>query len=177
VALFQFSFTLNDDDYFEYSKYDLLHDPIGKQTLFEQRLFPPLLLLSFFVRAYRENNARLVVIFIVILFILSIFWIAFAKSFLFRRMKRNIGIQKKLGKLPYPVESTLVFENNFYRLTTPEYEITAKYSEIEFINEAKNYIYIYRNVSQAHIIPLHVFADDEEKARFVAFIESKIAKK
>ena len=174
--MFKFSFTLNDDDYFEFAKYDFFNNPVSKKALIVQRLFIPvvcLLVVLGFVLARLE--LLFIIIELVIMTVISAVWIVSTKSRISKRLRKHINKMKKSGKLPYSEEITYIFNDDSFDSITPKDHSTSKYSVIERIAETEKYICFYVGAGQAHLVPLSAFADDSEKQRFLAFIQSKIA--
>ena len=173
--MFKFNITLTDDDYFEYNKYTFLNSPTGKKSLFRQRLQLPIMsafaLIIFFIA---KADSTLIITEAIFLAIISILGIIFSKFFFLKRMRRSFNKRKKLEKLPFDEDSTLLFENEAIISTTAESEMTTKYSRLERIIESDKAVYLYVDSVRAYIIPLRTFSSDVDKQQFINFIKSKI---
>ena len=77
---------------------------------------------------------------------------------------------KKNGKLPYDKNVQMCFDEDSFINISEMGEMKVAYTGIEKVYEGTKHIYIYVNVSQAHIIPLHVFESEAQKDEFLAFI-------
>lgn len=84
---------------------------------------------------------------------------------------------KKHGKLPYSNISTLEFYDDCFIELTENTKTEVKYDAILKIrvNNPKG-IYIYSNVIMAYIIPFEVFNSNDEKNKFLDFINQKMSK-
>ena len=174
--MFKFTFTLNDDSYYELNKWHNLNSPAGKKNLFRYRARMPLVsLLVISIFLLTNMDLVLVIGVAVVLTVLSFLWIVLAKAMFLKHLRRNINIMKKSGKLPYGGGNTLLFNEDVFVSVAPEKETKVKYSAIERIVETESYIFIFTSSIQAVIIPRSAFSDDAEKVRFIAFLESKKA--
>ena len=78
---------------------------------------------------------------------------------------------KKNGKLPYSNYATLEFYDDYFVEVTENTKTEVKYDAVfkVRVNEPKA-IYIYQNAVLAYIIPFDVFCSDDERIKFVDFI-------
>jgi len=105
--------------------------------------------------------------------ILSVLWIIFSKNILIKSLEKNLKKLKKEGKLPYIKESEVKLDDEGIHINSSDTESKIKYSMVEKIVEAEKAIYIYIASIQAIIIPVNIFLDDMEKAKFLEFIHIK----
>ncbi|MCL2677728.1 MAG: YcxB family protein [Clostridiales bacterium] len=174
---FKFNITINEEDYFEFSKWHGLNSSAGKKALRSLRFFMPALsALIIFILWIAKANIVFAIVSIIVLAILSVLWVVYgAKSLFVNTVKINIENAKKGGRLPYGKEATLVFEDEAIIDNSPEGETKTRYSAIERIVETERYIYVFMNSVEGYIIPLYIFPYDSEKNRFKEFIEGKMA--
>jgi len=58
--MFEFKYTLSDEDYLEFNKFHLLNSPMGKKNLLITRLIVPIMLAIIMLpKALRSNNTTL----------------------------------------------------------------------------------------------------------------------
>lgn len=175
--MYEFKVKLNDDDYIAFNQYHLLHSPTGKKTLISCRLILPVLSFLYIVIFIAAGSDFQLILFQVILMsILSIFWLVFSTKIYFKAMRRGINKMKKEGRLPYDKESILKFDDENYYDITPNTENKTNYSMIEKIAVTEKAIYIYVSSMQASIIPVATFSDEIEKQKFLEFISLKAKK-
>ena len=173
--MFKFSFTLNDDDYFEANKYHFLNSSAGKKAIWLLRLLMPIAFALGILISCREISSFGRIITTIAWIIASVLWVIFAKSIVLKNLRKNIGKLKKDGKLPYNKETSILFDNESIIANTSESETKSNYQVIERVVENEKAVYIYVNSMQVYMIPLSAFADDEERKCFIAFIKNKIA--
>ncbi len=114
---------------------------------------------------------------ILVEFILAaLFFLIFGKRYYFFFTGKSIKRMRKSGKMPYPSEGTLTFDDTHITVTTAEGESRLLYSAIEKIGVTKKAIFAYQSALQAIIIPAACFAGEEEKQKFLDFLKSKTNK-
>lgn len=175
--MFRFTYTLDDNDYFEASKYHYFNSTSGRRAVIACRIFIPALfaaLLYFSALRNADFSSSFIVATTIILAIGTILLIILTKPLLQSGIKRNIQNLKKTGKLPYSQCQTLLFEDDAFTTTTPEADSKFKYSAIERIVEADKAVHIYTSAIHLHLIPFRVFLDSTQKQQFIAFVQSRI---
>ena len=109
--MFEFKYTMTDEDYLELNKFHLLNSPMGKKNLLITRLIAPIMLAIIMLpKALRSNNTTLLVVSVVILLIVSFAGFFAVKPINMSVMKHHIKLMKKDGKLPYSKSGLLRFE-------------------------------------------------------------------
>lgn len=168
---FSFSFTLNEQDYFEYNKYHLYNTPALKKRLLIARFG-----LSAFFIIFGIVYGKILEIFgisLVVFGLLALLWIIFFRSIQSRQIKRNLKVMKKAGKLHYDKEISLHFQDECFTEATPDSEAKIKYSMLERVAVGDTDIYLYTGAAMAYIVPCRAFKDIGEKDAFLTFIASK----
>jgi len=110
----------------------------------------------------------------ILLSIISILWIIFAKKIYLSSIKSNIKKLRKHGKLPFSNEGTLVFDEEFINDISSLTEVKTRYSSVEKIGITETAIYIYISAMQAYIVPQTCFKSEEEMKNLLNFLASKI---
>lgn len=174
--MFQFSYTLSENDYFEFNKYHAFNSPGSKKNMLLFRFGVPIISVVCGLIAGTIVDEPVVTYYFYIAFgIVAILWLIFFKWLMVKQIKKNISRIKKSGKLPYQINVTISFEDDFFVETTENGEARVKYSAIERIIIAEKAIYIYTNAVQAILLPFTVFSDEQKYDDFIVFIEKKYA--
>ena len=172
--MFKFNVTLGDEDILAYTKYRLYKHPAYKKRLMRQliQMIIPcaFCLLCVFITDRAGLWSSFVVLGIAIIIVL-----ATQRRTTIMKLRKALKKESKTGDLRYAPHLELAFEEDFFKRTTPASETTAKYSVLQGVDISEKAVYVYERVNTVVIIPFAAFADDDEKARFVAFIEGKIA--
>lgn len=174
--MYQFKFTLSENDYLEFNKHHLLNAPASKKMLLISRLIVPILFALLALLSLLSNDDSIVVIVKLIIYTLaSIVWFFNIKHINMRLLKFNMKLLKKDGKLYYGKDVLFQFNEDFFIETSTDAETKLKYTSIERIEEGKNALYIYIGAIQAYMIPFSVFETTEQKNEFLDFINNKVA--
>jgi len=176
VQMFQFCYTLNENDYFEFNKYHAFNSPASRKNMIIYRFIVPIIFVACGLIAGTIVDEPVVTYYFYIAFgIVAILWLIFFKPLMAKQIKKNIGRIKKSGKLPYQSNVTISFEDDFFVETTENGEARVKYSTIERVIITEKAIYIYINAVQAILLPFTVFSDEQKHDDFIVFIEEKRA--
>ncbi len=172
--MFEFKIDLNDEDYLQFNYYHASNSPMGKRTLlyyrFQMYILSALCILVFFIA---RADRLLIFIEAIFLGIVSILWFIFSKRRYFGLIRKRILRMKREGKLPYHTHVILRFEEDEIHESTPEIELRVKYSLVEKIAVTEHGVYIYHSSMHAFLLPNTVFSGEEEKLKFLEFINSK----
>lgn len=173
--MFEFKFTLGDEDYVLFNQYHLLNSPLGKKSLMNCRLsFPAVALALILIFWIVGLDSSLILTEAIVMIISSILWVVFSKKILLKTMSRKIVKMKKGSRLPYSSEGTLTFDGESIHEVTLNTDNRTNYRLIEKIAVTEKAIYIYFSSVQAYILPLTAFSSDLEKQQFLEFITSKV---
>jgi hypothetical protein len=171
----KYSFTINEDDYYEFNKYHLYNSPYSKRRMMFLRIFPPVVFIAIAIYMGPSMGFKVVSYMIyTIFFTMALVHFLFYKKSMNRTLKRNIKKLRKTGRLHYESEITYEFLEDTFIETTHESESVTKYSMIERVSTGPSAFYLYTSVQVAHIVPFRVFANDSEREAFFSFIQSKV---
>ena len=172
--MYRFEFTLNDEDYWEFSKYHANNAPSLKNLITAARLFlPAVLILLTVLSALSYKDLNSFISRIIFYAVSSVVWVFALKPFLLFFLKIQMKLLKKDGKLPYGQNSLVTFGEDFVVDISDETETKIKYTKIEKISVGSIAIYLYFSAAQALVIPFSVFENDAHKAEFLEFIKGK----
>ena len=169
--MYEFEFTLNDEDYLEFHKYQLNHSELRNQLIIGWlAIFVAFALLSVILNMIMDISV-LAIIFCVIY---AGCWIFVAKpSLLVSKRKLLIKITEQYGNPPYCKNNLIRFDENFIIEITDDVEAEFEYANIEKIDAGNKAIYIRNSPTGAFIIPLSVFETKPQRAEFMGFIKGK----
>jgi len=153
--MFEFEYTLNDEDRFQFHKY--LRRTLRINLIW---ILPSVILfvLVFVSLLLRLSNVGYV------LLLIGVFW------FLYFPLHYN---GKNYGILPYDSSVKMDFSDNEICGVTEVFDIKTGYSEIKRIKVCKNSVYIFISITSAYIIPKRAFSGQDEQTKFFEFIRSK----
>lgn len=173
--MFEFQYTLDDEDYLEFNKYHLLNSPAGKRNIRILRMLLPAMLAIMLLVIAMQSNADWMELLGVMtfFFIVSVIWIVTAQKTMLRSMRKSIHKLKKDGKLPYSKQTAIRFEDDAFHETTEDTETKTAYRKLENIAVSDHAIYAYTSAMQAYIIPLRVFESDAQRTAFMQFLNAK----
>lgn len=170
--MFEFVFTLDDNDYFEFNKHQLYQSPMNKKKMKFYPFIWPLIFMLFAFFFAQMTHSRTYYYFYGAA---SIAWIVFFKPMNNHAMKKKMQNMKKAGKLAYTQqEVTLRFSDDHILEKTASSESKADYTLVERVLVGDCAVYVYKSAISAYIVPNRVFQNEDEKAQFIAFVESKI---
>ena|GEM_PF-2480605 len=174
--MFTFEFELNGEDSFSLFLHNTYHVPANKKSLLRRRLTTPLIWLAFaIVYAIAFTDLFGCVFFI----ILALLWLATFDALMVWRTKRNIKKLEQAGNLHEKGSRAYCFEDDSFVYKTKTRMQKCSYAEIQRIDIGKQAIYLYTGVYGGAIevftFPNRIFTNEEEKKRFVAFMQGKIS--
>ena len=172
--MYQFEYTMDENDYFEFNKYHLFENPANKKRVLIRRLMVPLacvVIWLIFLLLGADFDTLSVLLFVYSVF--SVMWFLSYKYSLIFSLRRNIKAMKKQGKLPYSNEVIIQFNEDCFIETTSATETRTKYTNVEKVVLGKSAVYVYMGAIQAYIVPFSVFETEKQKEEFCAFIENK----
>ena len=172
---YTFSYTINQDDYFQFNRYHIRNAAFAKRRQLTMRLIVSGIFIAAAVLFYLPSRAQgdFPVISVAYLALAVLFGVFFYQISDFA-IKRNIKKMQKKGRLHYDKEITYAFYDDFFREIAQDIVSEIKYSLITSIDEGKSAIYLYISIQQAHIVPHRVFATASERESFLQFLKSKI---
>ena len=168
--MFEFKYNVTKQDYLEFNLFHINNAAYPRKTIMFRRYGYPVsflvlaLLLAYITKhpiiSFSVNGA------------FAILWIAFYKKLTILMTKKHIEKLGRTSKLPYNNDVLLKFDDDFIHEKTEEGELKIKYSALTQIEISDSAIYLYHNALQAFIIPLRVFANEQEKNTFIEFIKT-----
>ena len=174
--MYSFTYSLDDTDYWEFSKFLLTHSKVFKRWLLAVRASVPFItLILFFTPLITPEGRADVLIYFTVSIAASIMWFFLAKPLYFRDIEARIARHKKKhGALPYGKNVQIQFGEEDIFEVTEKAKMKIKYSNIERIEKGSHGVYIiYNHAMNAFIIPFSVFENEEQKNGFLVFICKK----
>ena len=171
--MFKFKYQLNEEDYYEFSKFHMYNSPLNKKRIARMRFLCPafFMMLSFLIYRATQNPVSYI-----IGGAISLLWIVFYEKLCTSALRKNINGAIKSGKLPVKNRSVLRFEEEGFFEKTELSEIQFPYTGIEQIVNGDSGIYIYTAATNAIIVPYQAFKNENEKKEFFEFIKLKANK-
>ncbi|MCL1963917.1 MAG: YcxB family protein [Firmicutes bacterium] len=182
--MFEFQFEPTMEDYCAFSKHHLYHSPAKKKYRIRMRFIWPLVfgsMATVFIFLAMSSHAAVDSVdrilfagYAAVCAVAGISFLFFHKQINFWVIQRSIKKNEKYGKLYTAEPRTYQFRENlfFYKSKNETAEVT--YANLERIDMGEEAVYVYMGVNQALVLPNRIFADEEEKRRFAAFIQGKI---
>jgi hypothetical protein len=173
---YTFTYKIEKDDYYQFNRFHIRHSAFAKRRQLTMRFLIPGIFIAAAALFYLPSRAQgdFPVISVAYLALAVLFGVFFNQISDFA-IKRNIKKMQRSGRIHYDKDINYEFGDELFRETTPDSTAEIKYSIITEVAEGKKAIYIYVNLQQAHIVPLRVFASEQERGEFLRFIKSKIA--
>ena len=172
--MFEFAFTLDDNDYYEFNIFHMYYAPMSIAKVKRNRImWPCIFILMGCVLTYVAYDP----VYVYRYGGLSIGWSIFFKPINNFFMRMKIQGMKKFGKLSYNQQwITLRFLDDQIIEESRDSGERTGYSQVEHVFQGECAVYIYKSAMSAYIVPNRVFENDDEKNRFIAYVESKIVK-
>lgn len=177
IHMFEFQFEISKEDYLAFNKHHIY------QTLYKKKRNHKSLILLFvccmlFGVAFIINPSifatRREWIFVVI-GVITFILLHFFPSFFFWLQKRGFKNLEKDGKLYDEGSFIYRFEEEMFTCVSKTLKIESNYTELERVEIGESAVYLYIGAMKAYIFPNRIFATDEEKKNFLAFVREKIA--
>ena len=174
-SLYKISYTLSDDDYYDFNKYYVLSIPQQRRQLRAFRFgFPSISLVIMFIAIRSIWSSPHIYFIYAIIAGLSLAWIIAFSRIIDFSMRRQIAKMKKQGKVVYDKSVALAFGESSFAEKTPESEAVIQYTMLERIAETDKAIYLFARANMAYIVPKRAFVSETEAAGFGEFIRSKV---
>lgn len=175
--MFQFNYTITDDDYLKFNINHSTQTKIGKTNVLTMQLIIPIILVFLMLLSYiKGNDFSDLMTQLIISVIVSIFWILYYKLSIPRIVKQTMRATKKNGRLPYIGNGTLIFDDNFMYENTGIQDTKTSYSLIEAIYTTNEALYIYTGAISAVILPYRFIESQEVFNSLVNFLQEKTGK-
>ena len=173
--LFEFNVKMTDDDYFKFNEFWLIRSHYGRSQMVKMRiLFTVVSIIACAVFLLDEwSTSDLFILGGAYIFVIVLFQIFFNK-FMALCLKQQIKTLKKKGKMGYPPESLIQFNDDVIVETTPTEKTERSYSSLERVSViGDKTLYIHFNNVMAAILPSTAFVSEEQYESFLAFIKTK----
>ena len=178
---YQFEYRLTEQDYLNFNEFHIFNNSSAskKQILFVRIILPIILGFVLLSRvpgtdfSYFGDRLGFYIAASIILIFVLIFTLGF-KRLMRSSIKKSVKKLKKDGKLPYPENVLMQFNEDSIACTEDETEFKCKYDILEKVLTDNNFVYIYRGAMQAFIIPFSAFESERQRTDFLEFINSKI---
>lgn len=171
--MFEFDYTITENDYWNFNRYHALHSPAGKMTLLVLSLIIPVLLLMQLVVDVLKGYGEYIIGVAIIYAVFSGIWALLLRPIMLIGVRLNTMLLKKCGKLPYDSQINLRFDEDFIFKKSPFTEIKMSYAKLERIAVGKKGVYLYHTVMSAFLIPNSVFTNAAQRRDFLQFIHQK----
>jgi len=171
---YQFEYKLTEQDYLNFNEFHFFNSPANKAGIYFWRwsIFWIFIVLSVLL----ASTSRFV--FSGISLGVSLVYVFGLNRYYKWRIRSGILHGKKYEKLPYPENALLQFGEDAIIEVTPGIEMKIKYTALTKIatncSTSRDCIYIYHNATQAFLIPFSVFEGEQQRTKFLEFINSKI---
>lgn len=174
--MFEFKVTLNDEDWIAFNKYVALNNPLTKKRLNKTKRTGPMLFYSFTIAMFILNhNFSLFLIGIALMTILSILWIIKSEKIYVKAVENNIKNFVKEGEVPYNHEEAIIkFDDEAVSEISESIDSKIKYSIMQKNAITEDAVYVFINTGLVYILPTRIFSDNEQKEKFIEFINSKV---
>jgi len=175
--MLEFHFELSKEDYYEYNKHHVYYAPANKRVMFRSRYMYPLIFVAFaalFAFGFPDIDPVFRGSLAIYSALFAVFRFVFFDALTDRRIKKMIARAAQDGKLYNEGPRSYCFEEKSFICTTETQTLKSAYSDLARVDIGKHAIYVYDGALKAHIFPNPVFADEEEKNRFVSFLQGKI---
>lgn len=173
--LFEFNVKMTDDDYFKFNEFWLIRSHYGRSQMVKMRiLFTVVSIIAcIFYWITDGTTGNLFILVGIDIFFLALLQIFFGK-FMALCLKQQIKTLKKKGKMGYPPESLIQFDDDVIVETTPTEKTERSYSSLERVSViGDKTLYIHFNNVMAAILPSTAFVSEEQYESFLAFIKTK----
>ncbi len=175
--MFQFdSVKLTIEEYIRFNQITALKSSAVKSSLLINRLISPAIFVISYLVLLAMYGWDLSILLSVLVFgtVISLPMCLTAKRRMLRSINKNIRRNAKKDKLPFDGDCSMIFaEDAIYASTASGRSSVLPYSLVTEIIVTNTAIYIYQNMQQAHLLPLHVFSNMLESDRFITFIQQK----
>ena len=175
--MFQFHYTLTEDDYIKFNMNHALNTKAGKKTGLILKSLVPCIFVAMIVLSLSNGISHSSLITEIVIFtIVSILWVILYKKIILRNIKKSMRMMKKSGRLPYNINGTMTFDENLICDTAPTQETKTSYNLIEAIYTTNDAIYIYNSAVTAFILPYRFIENQATFNSFVDFLQAKTNK-
>ena len=128
--VFGFTYTLDDNDYYDFNKFHMYHAPTSRKRTQYNRFLCPVIYMALAVLYFQTTHD---VTYYYIGGALSVCWLLFDKQMNNYLLKRRLAKIKKSGKFPYEPHVTRDFSEDQIIQKSPSSESTSDYSQIEHV--------------------------------------------
>lgn len=175
--MFQFNYTITEDDYLKFNLNHTLHSKFGKRTALLCRLAVPFVFAFFtFIAWFGEPISPSLLKDIIFFSVLSILWNIFFEKYALYKNKKLMRKMKKVGRLPYNESGTLIFDENFIYDKGIFEQSMVSYNIIEAIYTTNEAVYIYNSAASAIILPYRFIENQAVFNSFMDFLQAKTNK-
>lgn len=174
--MFQFTFTLDEQDYFRFNEYHAFVSLTSKKAMQAVRLLVPGILLLVWLAKMLFSAQEPIDLLVggAVYLLCSVLWIVLFKRYYRQMIRLQIRRMKKRSTLPVQVTNTLVFQQqDFLDIAEGSYS-TVQYSKLQRVAVTQGDVYFYLNTMHAVILPFHAFQSDKQRADFLLFLQSRI---
>jgi len=171
-----FEYELNKQDLIDFNLFHITYSKLTRRSYFIQRYILSLsfLVLPFLLRQFTNMSLGY---WLVVFILLYLYWVVFYPKRLKKIVSRKISKMLAEGKNKSVVGThNLVISENGIVDRSEHSEAKTQFSAIENIVEDKEHIFIYVNANSAHIIPIRIFENEDQKKELLTFLRQKVVR-
>jgi len=171
-----FKYDLNKQDLIDFNMFHITYSKLTRRSYFIQRYILSLsfLFLPFLLRQFTNMPIGY---WLAVFILLYLYWVAFYPRRLKKIVSRRISKMLAEGKNNSVVGThNLAISENGIVDRSETSEAKTQFGSIADIVEDKEHIFIYVNKDSAHIIPIRIFENEDQKKEFLAFLNQKVGR-
>ncbi len=172
-----FEYKLNQQDLIDFNLFHITYAKSTRRSYFIQRYILSLsfLVLPFIIKQFTNMPLGYWLVGFTLLYL---YWVAFYPKRLKKIVSRRISKMLSEGKKSSVVGShNLTITENGIVDRSEHSEAKTQFSGIENIVEDKDHIFIYVSANSAHIIPIRMFVNEEQKNELLNFLRQRVVRK
>lgn len=172
---FRFDITLTEEAYLDFNKFHATESATGKKTVRRGKLTILAVILAFtllelVVTGWNEEFFG----FLAIMVLMGVSSFCFFNKLALLMVKLQIKQLKKTGKLPFDTQTTYEFYEDKLALTVSDGRMEQSYDGLERVCVVpERFLLIYRNTSQAFVLPIPQIRQQGDLDALVQFLAQK----
>lgn len=171
-----FEYKLDEQDLIDFNLFHITYSKLTRRSYFIQRY---ILSLSFLVLPFllRQFTNMPIGYWLAVFILLYLYWVAFYPRRLKKIVSRRISKMLAEGKNSSVVgtHNLAISENGIFDRSETS-EAMTQFGSIANIVEDKKHIFIYVNENSAHIIPIRIFENEDQKKELMTFLRQKVVR-
>lgn len=152
--MMKFQIHIEEEDYIKFNIYHAFHSDQAKKTLLLGRMLCFIFsAFAILIMVLSDAGHTQILAEIVVLTVISIVWYIYYPTHARKRIRKQILIMKKEGKLPYHAEETIEFGDTEILETAASEINKTSYSEIIAVYETEDALYLKKGAVNYILIP------------------------